>query len=93
MYKIQEHPDIRARLESSSIVRPIITLKDEYGGVSHIIKEDGCYVLINGNNKSEFRPTTHWYPEAVDALKTLVTPKYPVGGGDRTRLRKRARGA
>jgi len=67
MYKVQIQPDETVTLANGSIKYPLVTLKDEYGGVSHIIKDDGCYVLMNDN-----KFTHHWYLEAAHALKNLI---------------------
>ncbi len=75
MYKIQNTPDDQAIMRNDSIVTPLLTLKDEYGGVSHIIEDDHCYVLINGNSNMGFGMAYHWYTEAVDAVQTLPGPK------------------
>lgn len=79
MYKLQDQPDKEARMTSDSVVTPVATLKDEYGGVSHIIEDDHCYVLISGsaNNNSGCIMVNHWYPEAVEAMKSLPTPVMP----------------
>ena len=74
MYKVQEQPDEKAKMENGKEVTPLLTLKDEYGGVAHIIEDDHCYVLVNGGITRNFKMTHHWYPEAIDALKTLPTP-------------------
>ena len=76
MYKLQKEPDKKVTLKSGSIAIPLATLKDEYGGISHIIEDDHCYVLINGAKDRPFITVKHWYPEAVEAIKTLPTPKY-----------------
>jgi len=79
MYVLQDKPDKKATLLNGSICTPVATLKDEYGGISHIIEDDHCYVLVNGIKATgfiNFIKVHHWYPEAVDALKTLPTPKY-----------------
>lgn len=73
MYVLQDNPESVIRLEHGSWVTPVATLKDEHGGVSHIIIDDHCYVLVQGLGKSEghvevFRMVKHWYQEAVDAL-------------------------
>lgn len=75
MYKLQETPDYEVTLKrSGSTATPVATLKNEYGGVSHIIIDDHCYVLVNGSYTRGFDTVKHWYPEAVDAMKTLPTP-------------------
>ncbi len=81
MYKVQKTPDKSATLLNGSKITPIVTLKDEYGGVSHIIEDDHCYVLINKmhkgyeNSPEIFNMVHHWYTEAVDAVKNLPSPK------------------
>ncbi len=69
MYVLQDKPDHEVLLLTGLKHRPVATLKDESGGVSHIIVDDGCYVLVNGNG--DFGTVEHWYPEAVEALKGL----------------------
>ena len=76
MYKLQSVPDEKVTLRSGSVATPVATLKDEYGGISHIIEDDHCYVLVNGAADRPFVMVKHWYPEAVEAMKTLPTPKY-----------------
>jgi len=74
MYKLQDVPDSNVTLKNGSIATPVATLKDEYGGVSHIIEDDHCYVLVNGSYDRGFGTVKHWYTEAVNAIKTLPTP-------------------
>lgn len=74
MYTLQEKPDATAVLESGSEVRPVATLKDEHGGVSHIIVDDHCYVLVNGSDDRPFSMVAWWYREAVAALQQLPLP-------------------
>ena len=74
MYKLQDKPDESVTLVSGSKLTPVATLRDEYGGVSHIIVDDHCYVLVNGGDGRGFTKVKHWYREAVEALKTLPLP-------------------
>ena len=71
MYKVQPIPDSTAILNNNATVTPLVTLKDEYGGISHIINDDHCFVLINKVD-IYYEPTTHWYQEAVDALYNFI---------------------
>ena len=71
MYVLQDKPDTSAVLGNGSTVDPIATLKDEFGGVSHIIRDDHCYVLINGAEDRPFEMVSHWYAEAAAALKSF----------------------
>lgn len=70
MYQLQEEPDKTAMLENGVEFTPVATLKDEYGGVMHIMEDDYCYVLVL---KCEvgFRMTPWWNTEAVAALKVM----------------------
>ena len=72
MYKVQNKPDSNVRLVSGGKVEPLVTLKDEYDSVSHIIEDDGCYVLINGSLERLFVMVKHWYPEAANALVAII---------------------
>lgn len=69
MYKLRKKPYKKVKLEGGSIHTPIATLKDEYGGVSHIIVDDHCYVLVNGKNTVK-----HWFRQAVEAVQQLPLP-------------------
>lgn len=71
-YRLQTKPDESVRLHGGATVRPVATLKDEYG-VSHIIIDDHCYVLINGSVERGFGMVKHWFKEAVAALQKLPT--------------------
>lgn len=75
MYIIQQEPDKTALMKSGSEVIPLMTLKDEYGGISHIIEDDHCYVLINGAEDRPFGMSHHWYEEAACALTKLMNEK------------------
>lgn len=78
MYQLQKYPGTAAQLENGSTVTPVATLKDEHGGVSHIIVDDHCYVLINSAAEDgSFRMSYHWYPEAVEVMKQLPVPSKP----------------
>ena len=86
MYQLQKNSDKEIFLENGSKVHPLATLRDEYGGISHIILDDHCYVLVNlhhdqnpppknRNTGKEFSMVCHWYREAVEALKRLPSPE------------------
>ena len=80
MYVLQDKPDESVVLSSlehaeyKTTVHPVATLKDEYGGEANIIVDDHCYVLLLKRDFG-FLPTPYWFSEAVDAVKTLPTPK------------------
>lgn len=78
MYEVQKERDGSAAMENGSEVRPLVTLKDGSGGVSHIIMDDGCYVLINNCGEGgSFRTASHWYPAAAHALAQWVGTEQP----------------
>lgn len=64
---------------NSELIQAKVTLKDQHGGISHIYEDDHCYVLCNKAGETDgvpiFNKVFHWYPEAVEALKALPTPK------------------
>lgn len=72
MYKVQDKPDDVAILSNGVNLEPKVTLKDEYGGISHISTDDHCFVLYNGGADRPFEPVSHWYREAVEALIQYV---------------------
>ncbi len=71
MYELQEKPDEQVVLRDTSKRSPVATLKDEFGGVSHIIEDDHCYVLVNGSKDRGYNTVKHWHREAVEALRSL----------------------
>lgn len=81
MYQRKLVPDEKARLVTKSgevhEVEPLVTLTDDWGGVSHIIKDDHCYVLINGTREADFVRTSWWYHEAILALHSYLTERDP----------------
>lgn len=89
VYVLQEQPDAPITMENGVQVQPLATLKSAHGGVAHIIEDDHCYVLVlmrefdlRGSPEQKAKPeyrgfaVKHWFPEAVEALKKLPTPKY-----------------
>lgn len=75
MYQLQQTSAKQVILRNGSIHAPLATLKDEYGGISHIIEDDHCYVLVNGSENGEFGTVKHWHREAVKAIQGLLPPK------------------
>ena len=60
---------------SENKIGPVATLADEYGGRAQIIEDDHCYVLLI--LKDGIYEDSSWlFPEAVEVIKRLVTPKY-----------------
>ena len=67
--------------------KPLATLKNENNGVFHIIKDEHCFCLVRQTRVEypDFEPftknipvihfeyLTHWFSEAIEALKTLST--------------------
>jgi len=79
MMKKTETPWTQAKLTNGSIVMPLVTLVDGYGGVSHIIRDDNCFVLINRVGESNNEPngtfaiSPYWFKEAAAALVGYIT--------------------
>lgn len=73
MYKVQDIPDQPFLVVDGGYInslKPLITLKNEHGGLSHIVKDDNHYVLYNYGGGS-FNKTYYWYPEAIVAVRQL----------------------
>jgi len=47
--------------------KPLVGLEDEYGGRAKIVIDDHCLVLFVDTGDG-FKPATHWFREAVDAI-------------------------
>ena len=58
-----------------NLIDPIATLADEHGGRAQIIEDDHCYVLLIERD-GIYQTSQHLFPEAVDMIKKLQTPKY-----------------
>ena len=76
MYILQNTPNFQVVMDNGTTIKPLATLKSESGGVSHIILDDHCYVLVNEFDGVGHK-VYHWYSEAIDALKTLAAPERP----------------
>lgn len=73
MYKVQEQPDKEALIEGyKDVVHPLITLIDGAGNTSHIIKDNGCYVLLTNTTPEYFVINSHWFPIAMQALFNYI---------------------
>jgi len=79
MYTRQLHPDPVATLENGSEIEPLITLVNDHGTKAHIVVDDHCYVLTHGavSTNKRVRWTTHWFPEAFEAARTLPPLRSP----------------
>lgn len=65
---VEPHPFIIR--DNKRKTTPILSLKEK-NGYSHVIEDDGCYVLYNGNDDTGYGPSTHWTPEEFNAMKKL----------------------
>ena len=75
MYVLQKEPDKKI-IGKWSGCKPRVTLKNEYGGVAHIINDDHCYVLLLNNiSKHGFVAVKYWFKEVVDAVQSLPLPE------------------
>lgn len=76
-YKVVGSPDHFIGTSGKRINDPVLSLEDEFGGKTHVIDDDGCYVAyknIVGTDK--FEEITHLYPELFNAMKRNL-PKLP----------------
>jgi len=73
MYRVQDQPDSTAVLDNGVDLSPLVTLRDDFGGVAHIIEEDHCYVLtINGGRTDgRVQRTAWWFREAWESARQL----------------------
>ena len=75
--------DNKVVITSSVKYCSLATLKDEYGGIAHIIHDDSCYMLVlkergeTPEGELVFKPTQRWFSEAVAALKKLPDLTWP----------------
>jgi len=54
-------------------VEPVVSFNKGY---SHFIKDDGCYLLVNGHLAPEHSKVSSWiFPEAQEVLKKLPSPR------------------
>jgi len=71
VYQVQPTPDDKAILDTGATLYPLVTLKDEHGGIAHIIKDDSCYVLTTGSVGGRVCMTPWWFREAFEAGRHL----------------------
>ena len=54
--------------------KSVVSLKDDAGGTTHIVIDDGCYLMFHGSEHREnYRISSYIFPEAHAALKDLPT--------------------
>jgi len=72
-YILQKHPDPIAVLDNGSEFTPLLTLKNDHGGVAHIMEDDHCYVLTisAGRKDGRVQMTPWWFGEAFEAARSL----------------------
>lgn len=79
MFKLESEPWIKADMERGQ-EKPILTWRNEYNTVLHLISDDHQYMLIIGfvpsssEPKINFKPMTHW---PKDVLKDIAE-HYPL---------------
>jgi len=72
MYILQDEPTQYRYKDHDELSTPCATLINERGSIFHIDQDDGCYVLVQIDSVTKSgRWQHHWFPEAVEALKTL----------------------
>lgn len=75
MYILQKAPAPSTTLEDGTVVQPLLTLKDEFGRIQHVVKKDSEYVLVEGTADGEYTISSNWSAEAKLALKKLPALK------------------
>mgnify|MGYP003558274637 FL=1 len=43
---------VEFKTKTGNTIKSVVSLKDEYGGKTHIAIDDGCYILYNGHRKT-----------------------------------------
>jgi hypothetical protein len=76
MYKLLSKPHKRFATAHGIEYTPVATLTDKFGGVVHIIIDDGCYMCYLYTEETGFTPTFYLFPELHEALASL--PKIEV---------------
>jgi len=72
MYILQDQPTQYKYKDHEELLTPDATLINENGSVFHIDQDDNCYVLVQIDSETKSGVWQHhWFPEAVEALKTL----------------------
>ncbi len=73
MYKqVATEKDVKN--QHGTLIEPVATLADEWGGRAQISTDDHCYVLHIGSKNRPYRISSHWFREVVEVLKTLPLP-------------------
>lgn len=62
--------------DNGKIGHSLMTLRDDAGGITRVIEDDGCYVPYQVTTDGKHVPQTHLYPELFNALKKL--PNLPL---------------
>lgn len=71
-YKVVDSPDHFFGDTGIRINNPVLSLENEYGGKTHVVEDDGCYVAYNNiGDTDRFVSITHLYPELFNAMKKL----------------------
>lgn len=73
-YEITAEPPHEITGDNGSTNLARLTLEDGYGGRFHIVVDDHCYVLMCERD-GKCTQVTHWFPEAVEAMRHL--PLHP----------------
>jgi hypothetical protein len=55
----------------------VLTLKDEHGGETRVIEDDGCYVPYQRCVNGKYEKQTYIYPELFNAMKEHL-PNLPL---------------
>ena len=86
MYQIVE-TDEQATTKNGSDFTPVLTLASEHGGRVQIAVDDSCYVLYVRHPDGHYGLSSHWFHEAVSAMRTL--PNNPREAQDQMLAKRR----
>ena len=72
MYELQDEPTQYHYMGRDELSTPVATLISNTSGQTyHIAEDDNCYVLVSVDDSGRGKWVNHWFPEAVEVLKTL----------------------
>jgi len=54
--------------------KSVVSLRDEYGDIAHIVVDDHCYLLYQGSEDGGFKRYNYIYSEIHNALRHLPDP-------------------
>ena len=74
MYK-QVETTKEIEMDNGSVCYPIVTLKDEFGGICQIVTDDHCYIVCLNQTDGKYKPISHLFREVLEVLRKLPLPE------------------